>query len=465
MSSQTQPSAGKDIRYLCIVCLVAFLILCIPEMEYFTRDIKIYTAITFGIILLVSFSVFDIFIPAILLPSLYCISGIADANVAFISWTNTIIYMVIGAFTLTNVLESCGLLKRIALFCIKCCGGTFNRTLYGLLLTGIVLAAITFNNAYIVMVMLGYGICTAMGLEKSNESAVLMMAAGISANTVGIFMYDPAMMSLLQSNARTVIPDFRITWVEQFLYNIPLLAFLILFIWIMTKLFKTGKVQISGGKTYFEDEYNKLGPVSRNEKIAAAVLAVLMVFLLSSPLHGMDITYGFMFLPWILFLPGINVGTSEDLKNLPYGTIFFIASCLGIGMVGNALDIPALISATLNPLLDGMGIMTVLYVVLGLGIAANFVMTPFAMVASLAGPVAQIATGLHMPLWPPLLALYHSCFLIFLPHEIPVWLILFGFGMISMKNFVLLSTLNVALFLLFFGVVMVPYWNLLGLFN
>ena len=147
MNSQTQSSTSADIRYLLIVCLVSSLILCIPEVGYFTRDIKIYTAITLGIILLVSFSVFDIFIPAILLPSLYCLSGIVDANVAFISWTNTIIYMVIGAFTLTNVLESCGLLQRIALFCIKCCGGTFNRTLYGLLLTGIVLAAITFNNA------------------------------------------------------------------------------------------------------------------------------------------------------------------------------------------------------------------------------------------------------------------------------------------------------------------------------
>lgn len=463
MSSQSKQVFSNQLVYLFVCIIIPVFVLFMPETEYITAEIKIYIAITLFIISVVSFELFDILIPSVLLPSLYCISGIVDAGTAFISWTNTIIYMIIGAFTLTNVLERCGLLNRIALFCIKKCGGTFNGTLYGLLITGIILAAITFNNAYIIMVTLGYGICRAMNLEKSNQSAVLMMTAGISANTVGVFMYDPAMMSLLQSNARTVIPDFKITWIEQFFYNIPLLLFLVLFIWVMTKIYKTKNVN-SVGKEYFKNEYNKLGPITKKEKIALAVLAVLMVFLLSSPLHGIDITYGFMLLPWVLFIPGIDVGTKEDIKNLPYGTIFFIAACLGIGMVGNALGVPKVISAFLAPILEGQHILYILYVVLGLGILANLFMTPFAMVASLSGPVAQVVSNLELSLWPPLLALYHSCFLIFLPYEIPVWLVLFGFGMISMKNFVILSALNVFMFLLFFGVVMVPYWTLLGLF-
>lgn len=454
---------SSKLLHLAVCAIIPAIILLMPETQFLTKDIKIYIAITLFIIALVSLELFDILIPSILLPSLYCISGIVDAGTAFVSWTNTIIYMIIGAFTLTNVLERCGLLNRIALFCIKKCGGTFNGTLYGLLITGIILAAVTFNNAYIIMVTLGYGICKAMNLEKSNESAVLMMAAGISANTVGVFMYDPAMMSLLQSNARTVIPGFKITWVEQFLYNAPLFLFLVLFIWIMTKIYKTKNIG-SLGKEYFSSEYQKLEPISKKEKTALLVLAVLMAFLLSSPLHGIDITYGFMLLPWVLFIPGIDVGTKEDIKNLPYGTIFFIAACLGIGMVGNALGVPKVISSLLAPVLEGQHIFYILYVVLGLGILANLFMTPFAMVASLSGPVAQVVSNLDLSLWPPLLALYHSCFLIFLPYEIPVWLVLFGFGMISMKNFVFLSTLNIVLFLVFFGVVMVPYWTMLGLF-
>lgn len=463
MVKQSNCFISNQLLYLLICIIIPIIILLMPETEYFTKEIKIYIAITLFIISIVSFELFDILIPSILLPSLYCISGIVDASTAFISWTNTIIYMIIGAFTLTNVLESCGLLNRIALFCIKKCGGTFNGTLYGLLLTGIILAAVTFNNAYIIMITLGYGICKTMNLEKSNQSAVLMMAAGISANTVGVFMYDPAMMSLLQANAQTVIPDFKITWVEQFIYNAPLFFFLVLFCWIMTKIYKTKNLN-SLGKEYFKNEYDKLGPISKKEKIALVVLSILMVFLLSSPFHGIDITYGFMLLPWILFLPGINVGTKQDIKNLPYGTIFFIAACLGIGMVGNALGASKIISTFLAPILEGQHILYILYVVLGLGILANLFMTPFAMVASLSGPVAQVVSNLELSLWPPLLALYHSCFLIFLPYEIPVWLVLFGFGMISMKNFILLSALNVFLFLLYFGIVMVPYWTLLGLF-
>lgn len=116
---------SSKLLHLAVCAIIPAIILLMPETQFLTKDIKIYIAITLFIIALVSLELFDILIPSILLPSLYCISGIVDAGTAFVSWTNTIIYMIIGAFTLTNVLERCGLLNRIALFCIKKCGGTF----------------------------------------------------------------------------------------------------------------------------------------------------------------------------------------------------------------------------------------------------------------------------------------------------------------------------------------------------
>jgi len=454
----------KSIIQWIITLGVPLLMFLIPTNELFTPEIRLYLIFTVFIILMVAFEFFTILIPAILLPSLYCASGLVSASVAFSSWSNKVIYMIIGAFVLTSVLDNCGLLKRISLFCIRKSGGTFNGIMYGLFFTGCFLALITFCNSYMVMVCLGYGVCQAMKLKKSKEAAALMMAAGVGANTVCLFVYDPSMMTLLQTNARTIIPDFEITWVDQLLYNAPLIFFCLIFIWIMTKVCKTTNFKVTGGKEYFEEEYKKLGSISVKEKKSVVVLALLLIYLLTNPIHHLDISYGFMFLPWLLFLPGVNVGSEEDIKSVKLDMVFFISACLSIGLVGNELGLGTLLSETLRPVLENVGAVGVCYVIIFVGIIANMLMTPFAMVASLAGPVATIASSLNMNLWAPLFSLYHSCYLIFLPHEMPVFLFLFGFGMMSMKDFVKLSTINVLLFLVFFGVVMVPYWTLLGLF-
>lgn len=462
-TDQTKISKQSIIKWILALGIPLCMFL-LPTNDFFTKDIRLYLIFTVFVILLVAFEFFSILIPAVLLPALYCVSGLVPASVAFGSWSNKVIYMIIGAFVLTNVLNNCGLLQRIAFFCIRKSGGTFNGTMYGLFFTGCILALVTFCNSYMVMVCLGYGVCQAMKLTKSKEAAALMMAAGVGANTVCLFVYDPSMMSLLQTNARTIIPDFTITWVDQLLYNGPLIFFCLLFIWIMSKVCKTKNFQVNGGKEYFESEYQKLGKITAKEKKAIFVLALLMLYLLTNPIHHFDISYGFMFLPWLLFLPGVHVGTEEDIKSVPLDMVFFISACLSIGLVGNELGLGNLLSSTLGPILADFGQAGVCYAIIGVGVIANLLMTPFAMVSSLAGPVAQIASTLHMNLWPPMLALYHSCYLIFLPHEMPVFLVLYGFGMMSMKDFVKLSTINVIVFLVFFGVIMLPYWTLLGLF-
>ena len=96
--------------------------------------------ITAFIIFVVAFDFFNTAWPAILLPTLYCVLNIAPANIAFGPWTGTTVWMILGAFVLTTALEECGLLRRIALACVRVCGGSFTGTMFGLILAGYVLA-------------------------------------------------------------------------------------------------------------------------------------------------------------------------------------------------------------------------------------------------------------------------------------------------------------------------------------
>ena len=76
--------------------------------------------------------------------------------------------------------------------------------------------------------------------------------------------------------------------------------------------------------------------------------------------------------------------------------------------------------------------------------------------------IAQVAVDLGMNPMAPLFALYLSCDLVFLPHEVPALLILFTMGLISMGDFIKMSTIKVIVLMVCFGVILVPYWYIIG---
>lgn len=443
--------------------LLLFLIILIPETELFTHQIKLYFSFTTLIIMIVAFEFLPLLIPSVMLPSLYYIFNVVPASVAFSGWIQPITYMLIGAFALANALDECGLLKRIAFWCIRRCGGTYNGTLYGIFITGIILAFVTFNNAYVIVVTLAYGICKAMGYEKSKEAAIIMMAGALGATAVGAFTYYPVFISLIKVGATLVIPNFDILWYQQTIYNFPMFFFCLFYIWLLTKMYKTKSINAEKSKTYFDEEYRKMGKMTAKEKKASVVVIALMVFLFTNPIHKIDSTYGFMTLPWLLFLPGMNVGTIKSINKLDFGVFAFMVACLGIGTVGMNLGVNNLISAIITPVLSNMGVFGILYCVLFFGIAANLCMTPGAMLSCFAAPITQIAVSLNINPIAPLFTMIYACDLVFLPYEVTVLLVMFSFGMMSMSDFVKFSTLKVGLFLIYFGAIQIPVWTLLGL--
>lgn len=120
--------------------------------------------------------------------------------------------MILGAIILGNALDECGLLRRIALKCISKCGGTCNGTLYGIYLVGVVAAFLTFTQAYMVMITLTFGICRAMNLEKTLQSALECFCGMIGAVTPCTFMYNPTYLALGDAGIRIVVSDFTSQW-------------------------------------------------------------------------------------------------------------------------------------------------------------------------------------------------------------------------------------------------------------
>ena len=164
MQAGVQIEKSKLIGWI-VTIATAIGIMCIPLSEAFTPQIRLFAMLSITVICIVAFDLMDVIIPSVLLPFAYYVFHVVPINIAYSPFTTETFWMILGAFVLTNALEECGILMRIAYWIIKTCGGTYNRTLYALYLVGLVLGIICFCGHYLLLISLTYGICKAMGLS------------------------------------------------------------------------------------------------------------------------------------------------------------------------------------------------------------------------------------------------------------------------------------------------------------
>lgn len=443
------------------VMFISVLPLVFPCTEGYTPQIKLFSTFTLFAILSIACNLIPLVVPSVLLPVSYFFFQVADMKTVYAPWTESTLWMMFGAFVLANVLDECKLMERIAYCILKFFGASYNTLLYGIYCVGLFLAVITFNGHYILMIFLAYSICKALGYSHSRESLLILVVGGIAAMNIKIFAYRPATMLMMVKGVRTVDPGFELTMLQQMTYALPSLFIGVSFIWMLTKLFRTGDIAFEGGRAYFREKAKELGPMSPKEKKAAVLLGVIMIWILTEPLHKLPAALAFMVLPWLCFVPGIDIGTEASVKRLDWGIMFFIATCLCIGNVGSQIGMTKLITDSISPFLSHVEATGFLYLVLFLGTILNFILTPMALMATLPAPIAALAHNMDINAAVSLLTIVYSTDMIFLPFEAAAYLILFGFGLMTLKDFVKMHTLKCLWYFLLFGLVQIPFWHLL----
>lgn len=445
-----------------ISILVPVLIAFVPITDDFTRELKIFFVITIFVILLIAFELLPKMISALLLPSLYLMSGIVPIETAFGSWTSATVWLVLGGLIFSNVLEDCGLLKRIAYFVIGKCGGTYTGAVFGCFLIGIILNLITFCNGWLVASALVYGVCKAMGLKPSKESALICFAGTIGATGSTIFLYYPGYFAMMETSIGEFIPGYQMSMLTSFKYNGFAIVLYILTILIMMKVYKTKDLKLEVGKELFHEKYRELGPMSAKEKKGVVMIVILIVYLFTTRFTGLPAAYGFMAVPVLMFLPGIEISDSSVVAKTDFTMVFFVATCLGIGIVGAEVGFGTFLTNIAVPMLSGKSVLFACVAFILFGMLANFFMTPYAMMGGLTLPFAQVAVSLGISPIVACMCLLYACEILFLPYESAGNLIMYGYGMMPMKEFIKQEGLKSVLMIVGFIVVVYPLWNLFG---
>ena len=193
------------------------------------------------------------------------------------------------------------------------------------------------------------------------------------------------------------------------------------------------------------------------------MLVALFIYILTSPWHKLDTTYGFILFAILALFPGINVATPATLKSVDWGMGFFIAAFLTIGAVATVLGVNQYFISFAGELIGGAGANITLFFVSVAGAVANLLLTPIAILTTLSAPMAQLAVVADFSPLASFFTLIFTEWLIVLPYESFPTLLWFGFGCVTTQQFFKVGILRLICFMAFFLIIILPWWGVIGL--
>lgn len=448
-----------------IVCIAPLLF---PVNELYTVQIQQFLAIALLGICLLAFELLNGFAVAFLMVAFWVLTGVTNFSSALSSFTSTNFVMIVSAMVFVNVLQKTGVLNRLGYWCILKFGGDFKGMIWGLFFTTILIQFVGFTLMMVLCYAFAYALYSAFELKPTDkESFVIVWTSSLAAVTSVVYLYCPITVALVNASVGTVIEGFNLVWYKLIFYNAPMFFVSIFLVWICLKWYeKTGKGQDmknKKGKEYFQENYDKLGKITSDEKKSVVVLILLAVFLFTQSWHGLDSAFGFLFAAVLSFCPGINIADDSCIKDMPWANIFVLMTFLSIGTLATQLGLSGMVSTAFIPLITKMGSY---WSVLGTAVLAglvNFILSPYAMTAVLPGPIVSYCLSAGYEPMGHIVALYLAKEIIFLPYEYPAYLLLYAFGMLKMGSMIKVCTVKSLLILVAFIVIMMPYWSLIGI--
>lgn len=459
MSSFTALKTSQKIQWAVSILLpLSMFLLPIPT------SLKLFFAITLWGIFTVAFNTMHQLVPSLLMPALYVLTGLADASVVYGPWASTTISLAISSLIMANCLAECGLLKRVAYWMLQKCGGKFTRVCWSIFFVATVLSIVTFGNIAFVIAALVASLIRVLGIEKTNEGHALMLGTMYACFTTLWYVYNPTSVPIVAAASAPALGEIiNVTWLDFAYANWPIIIFSILLEWIFLKMYRVSKSTINLDPNYFKEQLAKMGKMTKREKWGVVLLAIIVIYILTSPIHKLDTSFGFILFAIFALFPGIEVAKPESLKNVDWSIAFFIAAFLAIGAVATVLNINSYFVEFAGSVVNQLGTGSTMGFIMLLGTLANLLLTPIAILTTLGAPMAQLAVTFGFDPMASFFTLIFTEWLIVLPYESFPTLIWFAFGVMTMKDFFKASIVRILTFFAFFFLAIMPWWHFIGM--
>ncbi len=457
--SKEKNRTSQIVKWAITLGIVILILAAIPTTDVLTMQIKKYLAITVGTVFIWIFELLPTFISGLIMVLLYIVTKVAGPDVVMSPWNNQIIWLCLGGMFIGVAFAKTGLMKRIAFLTIRKTGYSYKGIIIGLILSGVIINVLLPNNVARITLYttLAYGICNTLALKPGSKAGAGIMLASFLASMAGRFL-------VYSGNDDTVLAmgyvNQEVSFTQHLIANAPwTLVWVALMIALILIVFKSESEMET--REYFDEEYKKLGKMKPQETKFLVMLLITIALMLWS---NIAIGWLFMLVACACFLPGISILDTGDMKEVNFGMAFFIACAMAIGNVATSLGIGTIIGDAFVNLLSGMSLSKFVFfpMIWLFGVLINFLMTPVAAIAGFTVPLVGIAEALGMSAVGTVYSLVWGVEQVVFAYEWVPCLIVFGYGMISNKQFSLFGLIRMVLSLVVLLVLIIPIWSLVG---
>lgn len=277
----------------------------------------------------------------------------------FGAFSGSTVWLVIMVFALSAGIGKSGLLNRIAIIILSIFPPTYTGAVLAMMCTGTVLSPLIPSVNAKVNLLIPFATSTTeeMKMKPRSKGALGLFTAcylpaylGGNAFLTGS-VYVSVMCGFVTSYAASLGMDGTafnfVSWlIATSVWFVVLLIGTFVFCAVLCR--PAEKVEFS--ETFFKNRLKEMGPMKREEKIAAAILATALVLWSTSSLHGMDT--GMIGWAAICVMCGTGLLAPSDFNTrIPWSLVVFIGSLLGMANYMSSLGWSTVIAGVLGPIL------------------------------------------------------------------------------------------------------------------
>ena len=421
---------------------------------------------------------------------LYPLLGVMSSGATTASYGDNIIFLFMGGFFLAVTMEKWNLHRRVALQTIRLVGTTPSNTILGFIIATAFLSMWISNTACAVM-MVPIGIAVVSQLtgitrteildekvkvNESNFAKSLMLAIAYAASLGGIATIIGTPPNTIMVGMLDRMYGLKISFAQWMMIGVPMSMIMLTAVWLLlTKvLFPTGNLKLVGSSELIAKEIEKLGPMTRPEKMVAAVGCMMAFCWITRGFINIDAlkmvsdtTIAIAGSALLFMLPAKKKEALLDWNTavkIPWGVVLLFGGGIAIASGFERTGLASWISAHLTAL-DGVSMLVFVLVVVTLVVFLTEITSNTA-TATLFIPVmgsAAIAMSLH-----PYALIVPACvaasMAFMLPVATPPNAVVFGSGYVRIKDMAYagfaLNLVAIAVITVFVVYLMPMFWEI-----
>ncbi len=266
------------------------------------------------------------------------------ATVVSIGFGNHIVAFFIGVLVLSSFITSSGLGNRISVFLLSRTGNRTSVILLGFMTVGALISAWITDTAVAAMLMpLGVAILKEEGVEplKSNFGKALMISCAWGPTVGGIMTPAGAGPNPIAIGFLKEMAGVELSFLGWMMFGVPAGLLILLPTWgVLMLVFPPEMKRLKKTRAEMQEEYQRLPPMQREEKVTLAIFVATVALWLSTPVWenllgiSIPISLPVLLTASIFFFPGVaTTPWAKVEKDVSWSSIILILAGISLGMV------------------------------------------------------------------------------------------------------------------------------------